>query len=37
VRPRLSLLRAESAERVHIRWTPSAPSPALTALSAAPS
>jgi anthraniloyl-CoA monooxygenase len=37
VRPRLSLLRAESAERVHIRWTPSAPSPALTTLSAAPS
>jgi anthraniloyl-CoA monooxygenase len=37
VRPRLSLLRAESAERVHIRWTPSAPSPALAALSAAPS
>ena len=35
VRPRLSLLRAESVERgVHIRWTPS-PTPA--ALSAAPS
>ncbi len=34
VRPRLSLLRAESDEQVHIRWTPS---PALTALSAAPS
>jgi anthraniloyl-CoA monooxygenase len=34
VRPRLSLLRAESGEQVHIRWTPS---PALTALSAAPS
>ena len=34
VRPRLSLLRAETDEQVHIRWTPS---PALTALSAAPS
>jgi anthraniloyl-CoA monooxygenase len=34
VRPRLSLLRAETGEPVHIRWTPS---PALTALSAAPS
>ena len=34
VPPRLSLLRAASDERVHIRWTPS---PALTALSAAPS
>ena len=34
VRPRLSLLRAEADERVHVRWTPS-PTPA--ALSAAPS
>ena len=34
VRPRLSLLRAESGEQVHVRWTPS---PAPTALSAAPS
>ena len=34
VRPRLSLLRAEAADRVHIRWTPS---PAPAALSAAPS
>ena len=34
VRPRLSLLRAETGEQVHIRWTPSA---AVTALSAAPS
>ena len=34
VRPRLSLLRAETDEQVHIRWTPS---PALATLSAAPS
>jgi anthraniloyl-CoA monooxygenase len=34
VRPRLSLLRADPGEPVHIRWTPSR---ALTALSAAPS
>ena len=34
VRPRLSLLRAEAGEPVHIRWTPSPP---LAALSAAPS
>ncbi|HEX6452860.1 MAG TPA: bifunctional salicylyl-CoA 5-hydroxylase/oxidoreductase [Trebonia sp.] len=34
VRPRLSLLRAETDEQVHIRWSPSRP---LTALSAAPS
>jgi anthraniloyl-CoA monooxygenase len=34
VRPRLSLLRAETDERVHIRWTPSR---TLTPLSAAPS
>jgi anthraniloyl-CoA monooxygenase len=34
VRPRLSLLRAETGEQVHIRWTTSA---ALTGVSAAPS
>jgi len=34
VRPRLSLLRADKGDRVHVRWTPSR---TLTALSAAPS
>ena len=34
VRPRLSLLRAEASEPVHVRWTPS---PTAAALSAAPS
>jgi len=34
VRPRLSLLRAEAGEPVHVRWTPS---PTAAALSAAPS
>jgi anthraniloyl-CoA monooxygenase len=34
VRPRLSLLRAQAAERVHVRWPPSR---TLTAPSTAPS